>query len=125
MSRIADALAELPAALVLAGFAARSADALRVAHGAVPRAASPDGAGRDAVPVADAPAGAGAGAGTDGASGPLAARVADRLAIGQWFVLRDRIEHLHRIDGPSFRTQAVLEGLLADIRLMTTGDDHP
>ena len=110
VSRIAEALAELPAAPALAGFAARAADALRHVHG---------------LPARAGPGGPPDGSGTDGAGESVAARVADRLRAEQWFALRDRIEHLYRIDGPSFRTQAVLEGLLADIRLMLTGDDRP
>jgi len=35
----------------------------------------------------------------------------------QWFTLYDRLLHLHRSDSASFKTQAVLEGIFADIRL--------
>ena len=98
VGRIGDSLAELPTRVALAGFSARAASALRHAHGAP------------------------AGAGTDGAGPDVAARVAGTLDVGRWFTLRDRVEHLHRIDGPSFRAQSVLEGLLADIRLMTTAE---
>ena len=45
----------------------------------------------------------------------------DRLKIEQWFTLYDRLLQLHRSDSASFKTQTVLEGLFADIRLMTNG----
>jgi DNA polymerase-3 subunit delta' len=45
----------------------------------------------------------------------------DRLKIEQWFTLYDRLLRLHRSDSASFKTQTVLEGLFADIRLMTNG----
>ena len=110
VGRIADSLAELPAGPVLAGFAERAAAALRHAHGAGP-AARGAGGGTD-----------GAGASGDAGAHGIAARVAGRLDARRWFELRDRVERLYRIDGPSFRTQAVLEGLLADIRLMLTAE---
>lgn len=56
--------------------------------------------------------------GPDPAAHERVSQVSARLSTEQWFTLRDRIERLHRIDGPSFKTQTVLEGLLADIRLM-------
>jgi len=43
---------------------------------------------------------------------------AERLEPHQWFTLYDRLFQLHRIDSTSFKTQTVLEGLFADIRLM-------
>jgi len=43
------------------------------------------------------------------------------LSTEQWFTVRTRILHLHRIDGASFRTTTVLEGLLADMRNMISG----
>ncbi len=58
--------------------------------------------------------------GPDPAENERVASVAHCLENEQWFTIRDRIERLHRIDGPSFKTQTVLEGLLADIRLMLT-----
>ena len=45
----------------------------------------------------------------------------ERLEIEQWFTLYDRLLRLHRSDSASFKTQTVLEGLFADIRLMTNG----
>lgn len=45
----------------------------------------------------------------------------DRLNLEQWFTLYDRLLQLHRSDSASFKTQTVLEGLFADIRLMTNG----
>lgn len=45
----------------------------------------------------------------------------ERLKIEQWFTLYDRLLQLHRSDSASFKTQTVLEGLFADIRIMTNG----
>ena len=45
----------------------------------------------------------------------------DRLSIEQWFTLHERLLQLHRSDSASFKTQTVLEGLFADIRLMING----
>ncbi len=45
-------------------------------------------------------------------------KTAERLEPHQWFTLYDRLFQLHRIDSASFKTQTVLEGLFADIRLM-------
>jgi len=45
----------------------------------------------------------------------------DRLSNEQWFTLHDRLLQLHRSDSASFKTQTVLEGIFADIRLMTNG----
>lgn len=45
----------------------------------------------------------------------------ERLGNEQWFTLHDRLLQLHRSDSASFKTQTVLEGLFADIRLMTNG----
>jgi len=45
----------------------------------------------------------------------------ERLKIEQWFTLYDRLLQLHRSDSASFKTQTVLEGLFADIRLMSNG----
>ncbi|MFK8079367.1 MAG: DNA polymerase III subunit delta' [Granulosicoccus sp.] len=49
------------------------------------------------------------------------AETRDRLKIEQWFTLHDRLLQLHRSDSASFKTQTVLEGLFADIRLKTNG----
>lgn len=38
-------------------------------------------------------------------------------SAGQWFTLYDRLVHLYRTDSASFKSQAVLEGIFADIRL--------
>jgi len=45
----------------------------------------------------------------------------DRLETEQWFTLYDRLLQLHRSDSASFKTQTVLEGLFADIRLIANG----
>ena len=45
----------------------------------------------------------------------------ERLRNEQWFTLHDRLLQLHRSDSASFKTQTVLEGLFADIRLMING----
>jgi len=47
--------------------------------------------------------------------------VADQLESEQWFALYDRILQLHRSDSASIKTKGVLEGLFADIRIMTNG----
>nr|MBX2826063.1 hypothetical protein [Gammaproteobacteria bacterium] len=39
------------------------------------------------------------------------------MQTDDWFSLYDQICRLHRIDSTSFKTQTVLEGLFADIRL--------
>lgn len=44
-----------------------------------------------------------------------------RLSNEKWFALHDRLLQLHRSDSASFKTQTVLEGIFADIRLMTNG----
>lgn len=44
-----------------------------------------------------------------------------RLPGEQWFTLHNRLLQLHRSDSASFKTQTVLEGLFADIRLMING----
>ena len=45
----------------------------------------------------------------------------ERLKIEQWFTLYDRLLQLYRSDSASFKTQTVLEGLFADIRIMING----
>jgi len=94
VGRISDSLAELPVRQCLAVFLRLSALALRQR--------------------------AGLSVGPDPAEQSVVSQVFDRLEDAQWFTIRDRVERLHRIDGPGFKTQAVLEGLLADIRLMLT-----
>ena len=59
--------------------------------------------------------------GADPATVELISDVHDGLNSEQWFTLYDRIQHLYRSDSASFKTQTVLEGLFADIRLMTQG----
>jgi len=44
------------------------------------------------------------------------------LRTENWFALYDQMCRLHRIDSTSFKTQAVLEGLFADIRLKQVTD---
>lgn len=92
VGRIAGSLAHLPATRCLETLLRYSALALRA------RAGLPSG--------------------PDPAENERTTRVARRLDNEQWFAIRDRIERLHRIDGPSFKTQTVIEGLFADIRLM-------
>lgn len=55
--------------------------------------------------------------GLDPATEKLVSAVAPRLAIANWFTVYDQLQRLHRADSASFKTQAVLEGLFADIRL--------
>ncbi|NND90446.1 MAG: DNA polymerase III subunit delta' [Granulosicoccus sp.] len=43
----------------------------------------------------------------------------EQLEKEQWFTVHDRLLQLHRSDSTSFKTQTVLEGIFADIRLMT------
>lgn len=45
----------------------------------------------------------------------------DCLSLEQWFTLHERLLQLHRTDSASFKTQAVLEGMFADTRIMTNG----
>jgi len=59
--------------------------------------------------------------GADPATSRLISEVHDGLDSEQWFSLYDRIQQLYRSDSASFKSQAVLEGLFADIRLMTQG----
>jgi len=92
VGRIGDTLSGLPARDCLATFSRLAALALRRRAG-----------------LADGP---------DPAEQAIVSQVFDRLDDAHWFTLRDRVQRLHRIDGPSFKAQAVLEGLLADIRLM-------
>lgn len=95
VGRISDSLSELDTRTCLAAFSRLCALALRQ------RAGLP--------------------AGPDPAEQAVVSQVADRLNDEQWFTVRDRLQRLHRIDGPSFKTQTVLEGLFADIRLTLTG----
>lgn len=64
---------------------------------------------------------AGLPSGADPALEKAVAVTAPCLTSEQWFTVRDRILHLHRIDSASFRTSTVLEGLLADMRYMISG----
>jgi len=57
--------------------------------------------------------------GSDPATTQLVSEVQTSLDNVQWFALHDRIQALYRSDSASFKTQAVLEGLFADIRNMT------
>jgi len=59
--------------------------------------------------------------GADPAITELVSEVHDCLNSEQWFTFYDRMQQLHRSDSASFKTQAVLEGLFADIRLSTQG----
>ncbi len=61
---------------------------------------------------------AGVSVGADPAVETAVSAVQDRLQNEQWFTLHDRLLKLHRSDSASFKTQTVLEGLLADIRTM-------
>ena len=61
---------------------------------------------------------AGVSVGVDPAVQEAILAVKDRLQNEQWFTLHDRLLKLHRSDSASFKTQTVLEGLLADIRIM-------
>ncbi len=60
-------------------------------------------------------------AGTDSATCELILSVQPRLQPEQWFTLYDRLLQLHQSNSASFKTQTVLEGLFADIRLMIKG----
>ncbi len=59
--------------------------------------------------------------GADPATLELISEVHSCLSSEQWFTFYDRIQQLYRSDSASFKTQAVLEGLFADIRLSTQG----
>ncbi len=59
--------------------------------------------------------------GADHATSELISEVHTGLDSEQWFSLYDRIQQLYRSDSASFKSQTVLEGLFADIRLMTQG----
>ena len=61
--------------------------------------------------------------GADPAVEEAVTAVAPRLETVQWFTLHDLLTRLHRVDGASFKTRTVLEGLLADIRLMIIARD--
>ena len=52
----------------------------------------------------------------DQADESLVSRVQHCLSTDDWFTLHDRIGRLYRIDSTSFKAQAVLEGLMAQIR---------
>ena len=59
--------------------------------------------------------------GADHATSELISEVHSGLDSEQWFALYDRIQQLYRSDSASFKSQTVLEGLFADIRIMTQG----
>ena len=59
--------------------------------------------------------------GADHATSELISEVQSALDSEQWFSLYDRIQQLYRSDSASFKSQTVLEGLFADIRMMTQG----
>ena len=90
VGRIADSLNQLECSECLVMFARLSAMAARH-HNRVALAANP-------------------------ATALVIAETYDRLHCEQWFTLYDRLLELHRSQSASFKTQAVLEGLFADIR---------
>ncbi len=59
--------------------------------------------------------------GADPATVEAISATVDCLQSEQWFTIYDRLQQLTRSDSASFKTQAVLEGLFADIRLMIQG----
>jgi DNA polymerase-3 subunit delta' len=59
--------------------------------------------------------------GADPATNDALLAIVDSLQSEQWFTVYDRMQRLTRSDSASFKTQAVLEGLFADIRLMIKG----
>ena len=59
--------------------------------------------------------------GADPATLELISEVHDCLSYEQWFTFYDRMQQLHRSDSASFKTQAVLEGIFADMRITTKG----
>lgn len=59
--------------------------------------------------------------GADPATKDAILATVDSLHSEQWFTIYDRMQQLTRSDSASFKTQAVLEGLFADIRLMIQG----
>ncbi len=59
--------------------------------------------------------------GADTATEEAISATVDCLQSEQWFTIYDRLQQLTRSDSASFKTQAVLEGLFADIRLMIQG----
>ena len=63
----------------------------------------------------------GSGSGADPATQEAVSATVDCLQSEQWFTIYDRLQQLTRSDSASFKTQAVLEGLFADIRLMIQG----
>ena len=59
--------------------------------------------------------------GADPATTEVISQIQKQLNYEQWFTIYDRLLQLNRSDSASFKTQAVLEGLFADIRLMIQG----
>jgi len=93
VGKIVDSLKDLPASECLTVFASWSLAALKQHQNVV--------------------------VGSDPATSQLVSEVKTSLDNVQWFALHDRIQALYRSDSASFKTQAVLEGLFADIRIMT------
>ena len=98
VGRIADSLSQLDCTQCLVMFARLSAMAAR--HG-------------NKVPLAAHPA-----------TALVIAETYDRLHREQWFTLYDRLLQLHRSQSASFKTQTVLEGLFADIRMDVNAVGH-
>ncbi|MBX2837450.1 MAG: hypothetical protein KTR35_11385 [Gammaproteobacteria bacterium] len=59
-----------------------------------------------------------AGSADESAAAQVASTVVERIESDKWFTIYDSLVKLSRIDSASFKTQTVLEGLFADIRLM-------
>ena len=95
VGRIVDSLAELPSGRCLSAFSHWTALAVKRHAGL---------GGWEPV-------------GADRAVQELVSEVAPRLAPETWFTVHDAIAGLQRAESASFKTRAVLEGLLADIRL--------
>jgi len=98
VGRIVDSVADLATERCLHAFSRWTALALRHRTGLALGTDAELGAGVEEVVIAVAP----------------------RLETVDWFTVHDMLARLHRLDGASFRTRTVLEGLLADIRSMIT-----
>ena len=94
VGRIADSLSKLQSADCLAAFAAWSVLAAKLSQG---------------VSIS-----------TSATVNLAVSETHDRLPTAHWFTLHEQILQLHRSDSASFKTQTVLEGLFADIRLQVT-----
>lgn len=97
VGRIVDSLADLPTARCLDAFAHWTAQSVRW-HAGIDRGADP-------------------------ATEAAIAAVAPRLSNEGWFTVHDTLTRLRRSDSASFRTRAVLEGMLADIRIMLSAHE--